>query len=255
MSAIAIIPARYGSIRLPGKPLLNQTGKPLIQHCVESVRTAKLIDSIVVATDDERIAGAVEGFGGTVVMTSSRCPSGTDRLAEAAEKLELGDDQIVVNVQGDEPDIPGHCIDTLVELIENSSCPIATLATPLPADQAGDPDKVKVVLDSDGRAIYFSRAKIPHERDRMDKMDKTLDTQYLLHIGIYAYRVATLRKFASLAPSPAEQAEKLEQLRAMEHGIGIAVAIVDYHSAGIDTPEDYAKFVAKFNQKKEKHDD
>ena len=237
MGAIAIIPARYGSTRLPGKPLLAETGKCLIQHCVEAVHEAQLIDRIVVATDDARIVEAVESFGGEALMTSAECRSGTDRLAEAADKLALTNDQIVVNVQGDEPDMPGTCIDALVRLLEESACPMATLATPLPADKAGDANKVKVVLRRDGRAMYFSRSVIPLDRDGAG------DPEHLWHLGIYAYRAGFLRKYAALAPTPAEQTEKLEQLRAIESGFDIAVAVVDCRPAGIDTPEDYAAFV------------
>ncbi len=239
MSAIAIIPARYASSRLPGKPLLAETGKPLIQHCMESVGRARLIERIVVATDDQRIADAVAAFAGEAVMTSAECRTGTDRLAEAAGKLGLADDDIVVNVQGDEPDMPGEWIGRLVVLLGGSPCPMATLAAPLAAAQAADPNKVKVALRGDGRAMYFSRAPIPFDRDRAG-------VEYLWHLGIYAYRVKFLRQYAALDPTPAEQAEKLEQLRALESGFDIAVGVVDYDGQGIDTPEDYAEFVARF---------
>ncbi len=239
MSAIAIIPARYASTRLPGKPLLAQTGKPLIQHVVEAVQTAESIDRIIVATDDERILRAVEDFGGEAILTRADHVCGTDRIAEAAEKLSLADTQIVVNVQGDEPDIPGACIDALVEQLEATNVPMATLASPLPAAQAGDPNKVKVVLAADKTAMLFSRAKIPFDRD------STADVSYLLHLGIYAYRVGFLKRFAALPSTPVEQAEKLEQLRALESGYKIAVAVVEYDAVGIDTPEDYAAFVER----------
>jgi len=239
MSAIVLIPARYASTRLPGKPLLARTGKPLIQHVVESVRKAESIHRIVVATDDPRIADAVAAFGGEAVMTSPAHRSGTDRLAEAAELLGLADDEIVVNVQGDEPDIPAHCIDRLVDLLAGSGAPMATLVTPLPADQAGDPNKVKAVLDARGKALYFSRSPVPFDRDG------TGGVRYFLHLGVYACRVAFLRTFASLAPTPLETAEKLEQLRALEHGYEIVAATVRYDGVGIDTPEDYAAFVAR----------
>ncbi len=239
MAAIAIIPARYASTRLPGKPLLAETGRPMIQHVVEAVGRARRIQRVVVATDDDRIATAVTAFGGLAVMTRKDHPCGTDRINEAADKLGAGDGDIVVNVQGDEPEMPPACIDTLVELLADSQDPMATLATPMAAAQAGDPNKVKVVRDSAGRALYFSRAAIPHDRDG------TARPGYLLHLGIYAYRRAFLRLFASLPPTPAEQAEKLEQLRALEHGHHILVGVVDYHGCGIDTPEDYAAFVRK----------
>lgn len=241
MSVTIIIPARYASTRLPGKPLLDQTGKTLIQHVVEAAAAARRADETVVATDDDRIMQAVIGFGGKAVMTSRSCRSGTDRLAEAAETLGLGDDDIVVNVQGDEPDIPADCIDTLVDLLDASDAPMATLTTPLSADEALDPNKVKTALAADGTALYFSRARIPFDRD------ETGTVQYLMHLGIYAYRVAFLKQFAAMAPTPAEQGEKLEQLRALENGHRIAVAVIDYNGSGIDTPEDYARFVARMN--------
>jgi len=239
MNAIAIIPARYASTRLPGKPLLDRTGKPLIQHVVEAVGAADRIRRIVVATDDQRIADAVEAFGGQFVMTSATHPSGTDRIAEAAGKLALGDDEIVINVQGDEPDMPGECIDQLVGIIAESPCPMATLATPLPPDAAADPNRVKVVVRCDGRAMYFSRWSIPYDRDAAGEV------RYLWHLGIYAYRVGFLRRYASLEPTLAERAEKLEQLRALESGFDIAVGITDYSGHGIDTPEDYEAFVSR----------
>jgi 3-deoxy-manno-octulosonate cytidylyltransferase (CMP-KDO synthetase) len=239
MSAVVIIPARYASTRLPGKPLLAQTGKPLIQHVVESIQPARRVGRIVVATDDSRIADAVAAFGGEAVMTRPDHPCGTDRIHEAAAKLHLDDSDIVVNVQGDEPDMPAECVDKLIALLEGSDAPMATLATALAAEQADDPNKVKVVLDARGRAMYFSRSRIPFDRDKSGQV------RYLLHLGIYAYRVGFLKVFASLPPTPAEQAEKLEQLRALEHGHTIAVAVVDYHGVGIDTPADYAAFVAR----------
>jgi len=238
MSVIAIIPARYASVRLPGKPLLAETGRPLIQHVVDAVSTAESVDRIVVATDDSRILQTVEAFGGEAILTSEDCASGTDRLAEAAETLGLADDDIIINVQGDEPEMSGECIDRLAGLMAETDAPMATLATGLPDADAGAPNKVKVVCDAAGRAMYFSRSKIPHDRD-------SSGADYLLHLGIYGYRAGFLKTFASLPPSPAEQTEKLEQLRALEYGYAIAVAVVDYASQGIDTPADYAAFVAR----------
>ncbi|MFP4054594.1 MAG: 3-deoxy-manno-octulosonate cytidylyltransferase [Phycisphaerae bacterium] len=239
MQTIAIIPARYASTRLPGKPLLADTGKPLIRHVVEAVSRAPGLDRVVTATDDERILNAVRSFGAEAVMTSPDCRTGTDRLAQAAKTLELQDGDLVVNVQGDEPEIPPQCIERLIDLMGEASADMATLATPLPADQAGDPNRVKVVLDARGRAMYFSRARIPHDRDN------TGDVPCLLHLGLYAYHVSFLHTYANLPSTPAESAEKLEQLRALEHGYTIAVAVVDYDGAGIDTPEDYERFVRR----------
>ncbi len=239
MRVVAIIPARYASTRLPGKPLLGETGKPLIQHVVESVHRARGVERIVVATDDGRIAEAVGAFGGEALMTRGDHACGTDRLAEAAEKLGLADDDIVVNVQGDEPEIPPACLEKLIGLLAESSAPMATLATPLAGAEVGDPNRVKVVCDLSGRAMYFSRSPIPHDRDGCGGVE------YLLHLGVYAYRAGFLKEFASLPPTLAEQAEKLEQLRALEHGREIVVAVVAYDGSGIDTRADYEAFVRR----------
>ena len=239
MKVVAIIPARYASTRLPGKPLLDRTGKTLIQHVVENARRARRLEQVVVATDDDRILHAVRAFGGQAVMTSDKHRCGSDRLAEASEILKLVDDDIVVNVQGDEPDMPPDAIDDLVELIAASPAPMATLCTPISAQEAANPNRVKAVLAQDGSALYFSRAKIPFDRDN------TGAAEYLLHLGIYAYRAGFLRHFTKLPPTPAEESEKLEQLRALEHGYRIVAAVIDYAGGGIDTPEDYEAFVKR----------
>jgi len=238
MSAVIIIPARYASTRLPAKPLLKETGKFLIQHVVENIKGTPGISRVVVATDDQRIFDAVKSFRAEVVMTRVDHTSGTDRLAEAAGLLELADTDIVINVQGDEPNIPPVLITTLINLLKNSDAPMATLCTPLDTQAAADPNKVKVVFDKLNNALYFSRAKMPFDRDG------NAGAEYFLHLGIYAYRVAFLKKFTSLAPTRLEKTEKLEQLRALENGYRIRIAAVDYHGVGIDTPEDYAEFVA-----------
>jgi len=240
MAATVLIPARYASTRLPGKPLLAETGKPLIQHVFEAAAAARRPQRVVVATDDERIAQAVRAFGGEAVMTRPDHPTGTDRLAEAAERLGLDDRAVVVNVQGDEPELPPACVDRLVELAGTGEVPMATLATDLDPAAAADPARVKVVLDLHGRALYFSRAAIPHDRDACG------EARFLLHVGVYAYRVGFLRRYAAMAPTPLEQVEKLEQLRVLEHGYSILVGRVDYHGAGIDTRADYDAFVARF---------
>ena len=243
MTVIAVIPARFSSTRLPGKPLLNETGKFLIQHVVEQVAKTKGLDDIIVATDDERIVKACEWFGAHTMMTRADHPTGTDRIAEVAEKLWLSDSDIIVNVQGDEPEIPPEYITTLVNTAKSASAefPMATLATPLTLERANDPNRVKVVFDpSSGRALYFSRARIPFDRDG------TGQVKYFLHLGLYAYRSGFLRRFIALPQTPAEKAEKLEQLRALEHGHGILVATVPTAHAGIDTPADYAAFVQRW---------
>jgi 3-deoxy-manno-octulosonate cytidylyltransferase (CMP-KDO synthetase) len=242
VKAVAIIPARYASTRLPGKPLLAETGRPLIRHVVEAARACGRLSRVVVATDDDRIRQAVEAFGGEGVMTRADHACGTDRIAEAVSpaKLNLPDDAIVANIQGDEPDLPAECIDKLIDALEAADAPMATLATPLAPEAADDPNKVKVVVARDGAAMYFSRARIPFDRDGAGGL------RYLLHVGVYAYRAGFLRVFTRLEPTPAERAEKLEQLRALEHGHRIAVAVVDYPGHGIDTPEDYREFVERW---------
>lgn len=238
-TATAIIPARYASTRLPGKPLLNRTGKPLIQHVVEAVSGAERIGRIVVATDDARIAAAVEAFGGEAVMTRADHISGSDRLAEAAGILGLGDEEIIVNVQGDEPEVPPACVDRLVDLLAASDVQMATLVTSIGAAEAADPNRVKCVTDRAGRALYFSRCRIPYDRDDGGAV------AYKLHLGVYAYRAGFLRRYTQLPATPAELAERLEQLRVLENSWSIATAEVDYDGAGIDTPADYEAFVAR----------
>jgi 3-deoxy-manno-octulosonate cytidylyltransferase (CMP-KDO synthetase) len=242
VKVVAIIPARYGSTRLPGKPLLDRTGRPLIQHVVEAVRRARRVQAVYVATDDRRISQAVSAFGARAIMTSPDHRSGTDRVAEATEALNLDDDDIVVNVQGDEPEIAPEHLDHLVGLLADSSAPMATLAAPLPADQADRAEAVKVVLAADGSAMYFSRAKIPFDRDGRG-------ARYLLHVGVYAYRKGFLVRFAHTPSTPAESAEKLEQLRALENGWRIVVGVVARAAGGIDTMQDYAAFVERMSQR------
>jgi 3-deoxy-manno-octulosonate cytidylyltransferase (CMP-KDO synthetase) len=242
MTAAAVIPARFASSRLPGKPLLRETGKYLIQHVCEQVSKAKRLSSVIVATDDERIAEAVASFGGQARMTRPEHPSGTDRVAEVAASL---DTEIILNIQGDEPEIEPAAIDQLVGLLEGpGAAPIATLACPFPADaDPADPNTVKVVFDQRGRALYFSRAPIPYPRDTAGRISDPC--AFRLHIGIYGYHRETLLQLAGLKPSPLEQVEKLEQLRFLENGFPIAVGLVDRAAVGIDTPDDYSAFVAR----------
>lgn len=243
MKAIAVIPARYASSRFPGKPLLRETGKYLIQHVYEQVCRTSSISEVIVATDDDRIASAVRSFDGRVVMTRADHPTGTDRVAEVAASRDV---EIVVNVQGDEPEIEPNNIDKLVRTMASQpDAPIGTLACPFPDDaDPTDPNAVKVVLNARGRALYFSRALIPYPRDDRGVPQKRGD--WLLHLGIYAYRRDFLMKLADLPPTPLEQREKLEQLRAMEHGYPFAVGIVDRAPVGIDTPDDYEAFVRRW---------
>jgi len=242
LSAVAVIPARYASTRFPGKPLANRTGKYLIQHVYERVRQARSVDRVIVATDDERIAAAVRSFGGEAAMTRADHPSGTDRIAEVAASL---DACLVLNVQGDEPEIEPSSIDMLLDLMNSHpEASMGTLACPFPADaDPADPNAVKVVVDHDGFALYFSRSLIPYPRDAAGKAGAP--GNWLLHLGIYAYRRDFLLSYAKLRPSRLEQIEKLEQLRALENGHRIAVGLVSRAGIGIDTPQDYEAFVRR----------
>jgi len=244
MTAIAVIPARYASTRLPGKPLLRDTGKYLIQHVCERISQARSLQGMIVATDDERIAEAVRGFGGRAAMTRADHVSGTDRVAEVAAGL---DADLIVNVQGDEPEIEPAAIDQLVGLLAaEPQVSMATLACPFaPTEDPANPNKVKVVLDRQGRALYFSRALVPYPRDTQGRPTEALGSGWYLHLGIYAYRRDFLLRLAKMPPTPLEECERLEQLRVLENGFEIAVGIVPQAASGIDTPEDYAAFVRR----------
>ena len=240
--AVVIIPARLGSVRFPGKVLADATGSPLIRHVCEAARSARCVERVVVATDDVRVRAAVERFGGEAVMTGEH-PNGTSRLGEAAATLGLEADRIIVNVQGDEPEIEPGLIDLSVEALVESGADAATAACPLgPDDRHDDPNVVKVVLDGRGMAMYFSRAPIPHRRDH----DDGACARPLRHVGLYVYRRAFLDEYLRLPATPLELAEKLEQLRILEHGRRIAVAVAEGTSRGIDTPEQYAAFVERW---------
>jgi 3-deoxy-manno-octulosonate cytidylyltransferase (CMP-KDO synthetase) len=215
-----VIPARYASTRLPGKPLLQLAGKPMIQWVVERAQRSGA-RQVVVATDDERIAHIARGFGADVQETSSDHASGTDRIAEVANLRQWPDTEVIVNLQGDEPLMPASLLDQVASLLASQpSADIATLAVPLESDAAReDPNVVKVVCDLTGRALYFSRASIPFVRESTGSVDCARR-----HLGLYAYRVAALRRLASMPPSALEHLEKLEQLRALENGMHIRVA-------------------------------
>lgn len=231
---IGVIPARWGSTRLPGKALAPICGKPLIQWVLERVRQAKCLDEVVVATDDSRIADAVARMGGAAVMTRSDHPSGTDRVAEAAARSAAG---IVINIQGDEPLIDPELIDRLAQvMVEGREWDMATAATPIGnAEELKRPSVVKVVCGEDGRAIYFSRSVIPFVRDAMPP-----GLQYWRHVGIYAYRREFLERVVAAPPCLLEQAEKLEQLRALHLGARMHVVMTRDVGPGVDTPEDVA---------------
>ena len=254
MGVVAIIPARFASTRLPGKPLANQTGKFLIQHVYERAAAARRISRCLVATDDERILSAVRSFGGEAVMTRADHPSGTDRIAEVVTGLPGMPTDIVLNIQGDEPEIEPSYLDRLVERLEaNSECGVGTLACPFPADaDVRAPSAVKVVLDCRGRALYFSRSLIPYT---VDGGGASTPSDWLLHLGVYAYRREFLLELSGWSPSPLERRERLEQLRVLENGRAMAVEVVEEACIGIDTPEDYAQFVERWRKQSQRETD
>ncbi len=243
--AIVIIPARYGSTRLAGKVLLKQSGKYLIQHTYEQVTKARLVDRTIIATDDSRVFKAVESFGGEVIKTAKRHRSGTERVAEVAAKLKCS---LIINVQGDEPEINPNHIDTVIRLLKSDRCAgIATLACPFQKDiDIMDPHKNKVVLDRRGYALYFSRNPIPSSLRSLRLGGEFRD--YLRHLGIYGYRRNVLLYLAKQRPTPLEQSENLEQLRGLENGIKIKVGIVPFAQVGIDTPKDYQAFLRRIGK-------
>ncbi|UCD51531.1 MAG: 3-deoxy-manno-octulosonate cytidylyltransferase [Phycisphaerales bacterium] len=244
MKIVVCIPARYDSTRFPGKVLARETGKYLVQHTYERACKARLPESVLIAADDERIVTAAETFGAPCVLTRVDHQSGTDRIAEAVGDVQA---DIVINVQGDEPNIDPTHIDQLAELLVNHpDVPMATLATPLRnPEQVADPNIVKAIVNARGRAIYFSRCPIPYDRE---KAGIGPAEQYLRHIGIYAYRKDFLLTLTRLPQTPLEKLEKLEQLRAVENGHAILVGVVTDMSEGIDTPEQYAAFVERYRK-------
>ena len=241
-----VIPARYNSTRLPGKPLLNRTGKYLIQHVVEQASQAKRADLVVVATDDQRIVAAVKTFGGQCELTQPTHLSGTDRIAEVASRPAFARYDLVVNVQGDEPEIAPDLIDELIAAYSASSTGMSTASAPVACQQElHSPNVVKVVCDQQSRALYFSRSIIPFDRDACVKSDADLGRYYQKHLGIYAYRRNVLLQLAAAPPCQLECIEKLEQLRALHLGHKIHVVRTINAPHGIDTPSDYEAFVAR----------
>ena len=233
-TAVGVIPARFHASRFPGKPLVPIAGVPMIQRVWEAARTAKRLRCVLVATDDVRIAEACARFGAEAILTSAAHPTGTDRLAEVAARLR---DSVIVNVQGDEPLIEGFVIDAAVDaLAADPEAPMATVVHAAEPGALADPNRVKVVLDRRGRALYFSRSPIPFQRYGAPA------APIWQHVGLYAYRREFLLRFVALAPTPAERAESLEQLRALEHGFPIQVAVVEgWHSVPVDVPADVAR--------------
>lgn len=256
MKAFVVIPARYGSSRLPGKLILPEaktlTGKFLIEHVYFRVREAKGVQGVLVATDDRRIFDVVKGFGGEVVMTSPEHKSGTDRVAEVAKKI---DADIIVNVQGDEPEVRPEMVDTVVEALQkDKEAVMATLANVIDSrEEYQDPHVVKVVMDNKGHALYFSRSPIPYAASwgqeggsRVHGFKGLKEGAYYKHLGIYSYRRDFLLRYSQLPRSPLEEVEKLEQLRVLSNGYKIKVVVTPHRCCGVDTPEDFRRFLDKY---------
>ena len=250
MSFIAIIPARYGSSRLPGKPLADINGKPMVVHVMERALESGA-KRVIVATDHPDVVKAVEAAGGEVCLTRPDHQSGTERLAEVIELCQFADDEIIVNVQGDEPLIPPVIVRQVAENLANSEAGMATLAVPIEsAEEAFNPNAVKVVRDARGYAMYFSRAAIPWERERFAVSKDTIGDTFLRHIGIYAYRAGFIRQYVKWEPSKLEHIELLEQLRVLWYGEKIHVDVAKaIPSVGVDTPEDLERVRAILGHK------
>ena len=242
MSIVAVIPARWASTRFPGKLLANKTGKPLIAHVYEKVCKATKLDRVIVATDDDRIADACRAVGAEFRMTRTDHASGSDRIAEVAENLEA---EFIVNVQGDEPEIAVAHIDMAVnQLQEDKSADITSLSSLIKSkEELENPNVVKVVLDLQKHALYFTRWPVPYVRNSKDEAGIS---QHRKHVGLYVYRRQSLLKLSRLPLSPLERSESLEQLRALENGMVIALVDVEHAAEGIDTPEQYDRFVKRF---------
>lgn len=240
MRVIAVIPARFASLRLPGKPLLKIQDKPMIQWVYESAKRSTEVDDVVVATDDQKIIDVVKSFGGKSVMTDLDLQSGTDRVAAVSRLNEFESADIFVNVQGDEPMMESKAIDLAVKMVRDKKFEMATIMTPLsdPSDLT-NPAVVKVVFDKLGRALYFSRHPIPYSRK--PRPDHGQNFACRRHVGLYVYTKKILHQITALPPSPLEQGESLEQLRAMEDGVSIGIAELDFLSIGVDTPEELEK--------------
>ncbi|PWC17273.1 3-deoxy-manno-octulosonate cytidylyltransferase [Brenneria corticis] len=242
MNFNVIIPARFASSRLPGKPLADINGKPMVVHVMERAQESGA-RRVIVATDHPDVEAAVRKSGGEVCLTSPDHHSGTERLAEVIERYGFSDDEIIVNVQGDEPLIPPVIVRQVAENLAACRAGMATLAVPIDSsEEAFNPNAVKVVTDAEGYALYFSRAPIPWERERFSRSKESIGDHFLRHIGIYAYRAGFVRRYVSWAPSQLEQIELLEQLRVLWYGEKIHVAVAkSVPSVGVDTPEDLAR--------------
>lgn len=236
-----VIPARYASTRFPGKPLAQIRGKPMFWHVYTRARQCPQLQQVVVATDDERIFSAAKALNVPVVMTRDDHASGTDRVHEAAYRIGIRDNGVVVNIQGDEPLLDPDMLSALIRPFADPEMAVTTLVHPLEPEAAQNPDRVKAAFAPDGRALYFSRAPIPHPRNAQT-------AAYFCHIGLYGFRKSALDQFVSLPPGRLEQIEKLEQLRLLENGIPIHVEITHGKSLSVDSPGDLEKVIAEFNQ-------
>lgn len=254
---VGIIPARFASTRLMGKPLASIGGKPMIQHTYESSLKSNLLNKVVIAVDDNKVAQVIKDFGGTAVMTPKEIATGSDRIAIAAKQLD--DARIIVNIQGDEPFIDGRMIDQAIEpLLFDTSVEVTTLAKKIESvDELKSPSVVKVVFDYQNYAMYFSRSPIPFVRDAKTNFERITKTDIFKHIGLYAYRKEALLKFALLPRTDLEKIEQLEQLRLLENGMKIKVVETEYESISVDTPEDlerarnyYSRFIKPKQKKK-----
>ncbi len=251
---VGIIPARFASSRLMGKPLADIGGKPMIQHTYESSKTSRLLNEVIIATDDERVAGICRNFGAKVFVTPKDIATGSDRIAYVAK--ELSDAEIIVNIQGDEPFIQGIMIDQAIEpLLFDHSVNVSTLAKRIDTvEELKSPAVTKVVFDYNNFALYFSRSPIPYVRDAKTMYDHITKADVYKHIGLYVYRRDYLLKFSSLAPTDLEQIEKLEQLRMLENGFKIKVVVTNYENLAVDTPEDLERarlFYSRLQKEKE----
>ncbi|WP_295902240.1 3-deoxy-manno-octulosonate cytidylyltransferase [uncultured Bdellovibrio sp.] len=244
MNIVGVIPARYGSTRFPGKPLVNLKGRPLIQWTIEGAKKSRLLNDLIVATDDERIKAAAEAVGAKVVMTASELPTGSDRIHAAIKDISC---DVVVNIQGDEPLVTGELIDRLAQVFVNEpAMDMATLAHPISEEELQSPNAVKVVMNHKDEALYFSRYAIPYSRSKASEMGTYEGC--LKHIGMYAYSKKFLKEFCEASPALIEKAESLEQLRALYLGAKIKVIRVKEASLGVDTPEDLVRLEKLLSQ-------
>jgi len=245
---IGIIPARFASTRLMGKPLAKIGGKPMIQHTYESAKKSRILNDVIIAVDDQKLYDVIAGFGGKVKMTSNEIKTGSDRIAAVAADIPEAD--IIVNIQGDEPFIPGMMIDEAIEpLLFDRKVQISTLVKKIASvEELKSPNVVKVVFDYNNYALYFSRSPIPYVRDARTNLERVRTGEVYKHIGLYVYKREALFKFTSLKPTDLEQIEKLEQLRMLENGMKIKVVETEYESFSVDTPEDL-EFARKYYEK------